>query len=366
MNAKVDRAVRALRHPDIDFVAEVFPDARRNALRESIVADAPITVTSPPRPSRRPRRRVRVAVVLALLVVAVATGAVARNLLRPADLAAGGLACYSGPDPGASVSVLEDHGSSPLITCAHVLHRRADMLIACSGGRPPSVSVFEIRGRKQCHRLGLSPLPASYARAHVEFVGLERRLARIEARRDCIPPTRFAHEIAPVLANSPYAGYRIRIRSGGRCGTLGLDGAGRIDLTGALDTHRHQLYVFTTIPRSLSRLLDALNARLRKTTGLRCLTPRGVEALVRRELSSAALRPRFALTRQTPQVGFSDSREARYAAGCAVVVDVSVARPADVPSAWRRHPPAANVWIVQRKAALTPGSDNQPPRGAYH
>lgn len=259
-------------------------------------------------------------------------------------------------------------GPSPLATCARVLHRRAEALVACAGEPGPGISVFLAKEPDQCHRLGLSSVPATYLRTHARIVALGRALSKIEAGGDCIAPRVLARRIAPVLSRSPYRGFRIRLRSPGegRCGTLGIDAFGRLDLTGALDTHERELLIFATIPRSLRLLLENLNRRLLQTTGRRCFSPGGLEDYVRRALPGVALEPRFAVTRTPPHVSFIGGRKARYGNGCAVAVVASIATPGTVSAAWREGRSRVNVWIAQRAASQAVGDNGAPGLGAYH
>src|SRR5437764_10348947 len=86
----------------------------------------------------------------------------------------------------------------------------AAKLIACAGGRYELVSVFYASGRNQCRKLGLEPLPASYAPAQARVLELGRALVRLQASAFCVPAATFATGAQRVLQRLGWSGWRVR------------------------------------------------------------------------------------------------------------------------------------------------------------
>jgi hypothetical protein len=190
-----------------------------------------------------PRRRHRRVILAVAALLLVGSGAAAASLLtNSTELASDSVGCY---DAAGNVSVVAVEGFSPVATCARVLHTRRP-LVACAG--EGAVLVYPRPAPRDC-----KPLPASYRAARVRFLALQRNVRALERSAGCLPPAAMAQRVDALLARTGWAGWRAQVRydmSKGPCGWVSQpNGAGRLGITGMLDTDGLRVYVVPGPPR---------------------------------------------------------------------------------------------------------------------
>ncbi len=289
-------------------------------------------------PARRRRRWLlgrpsRLAIALAVLAAGAA--AAAQTLLSsPVQRAAiNGIGCYDGTGTGSS-GAFDIYGPSPIAACRRAyaeehspLARPGARLIACVGGQGPIAMVFAAGADPagQCRRLGFRPLPHGYASAASSVATLDRAILATWRGRACIAPAALVKRIDAVLAKLDWTGWRAQVQpnelGAGPCGNVGFGGNGQPDPSGALNAGARTVTVFSGPSISMTDLSMRMNERLVAVSGASCLTLAqardDAEAMI-----PARLRPAtFTVTREPSQGGFGDSRQARYEAGCTIVVD---------------------------------------------
>lgn len=285
------------------------------------------------RPWRRPPHRIGVVAAAAVLTVGGAGAAFALLSDDPTQLAAGGIGCYEQADLEANVTVPGYSGlRSPADVCAEALGVPADGLVACSGGE--AVVVIPGAGPTACRRLELAPLPrVAYDRGRERIVALERAVAALESKADCIAPERLAEGVQGVLreqgwvgwttAESPYA-------EDYSCGSVLMAGGDATrSIEGALDVEAHTVLINRNAPRST---LDALYSeggiddQLFHLSATRCFTAGELRHEVKSAVASAGLGlASFAVEDPGPNIGIAGERGRRLDAGCVVFAGSSVA-----------------------------------------
>jgi hypothetical protein len=211
-------------------------------------------ITASPAPRRRPTRGRRW-IVPAVVAVALAGGAAAAStLFNSTKLAVDGIGCYAGSGTGAS-QTFDVYGPSPIAACRRVFRAQHSplgdprvKLIACEGGPGPLVMVFKAQGQAQCHRLGLSSLPGSYAPAADRVAALDRALLSLVRGRDCVAPAELSDEVNAALVRLGWSGWRAKLLSStgqtGACANLGFNSSGAPDPSGSLDATNRVVIIF--------------------------------------------------------------------------------------------------------------------------
>jgi hypothetical protein len=308
---------------EIPFIAELG-DALEHA----------IALTS----ARRRRRRLfgrPARLAMAFAVLAAGAAVAAQTLLSsPVQRAAiNGIGCYDGTGTG-SDGAFDIYGPSPIAACRRAyaaehspLARPGAKLVACVGGQGPIAMVFaaDAQPADQCSRLGFRPLPHGYAPAASSVATLDREIVAAWRSRDCIAPAALAQRIDAVLARLGWTGWRAQLQPNALgaepCGNVGFDGNGQPDPSGALNAAARTVTVFSGPSISMTDLSMRMNERLVTVSGAGCLTLQraraDAEAMIPTRLRPAI----FTVTREPSQGGFGDSRQARYEAGCTIVVD---------------------------------------------
>jgi hypothetical protein len=175
----------------------------------------------------------------------------------PEQLATTGIGCYEKASLNANVSVLSTGQATPIETCRRVLGTDAP-LVACAG---EAVLVFP--GTKgTCARLGLKPLPTSYAAVRRRVNRLAERIMALERSVDCLPPEELAARVQTLLDRSPaWRGWRTRLQAEmeeGPCGTVSqLNGDGSRSADGAFDATNRVVLVTPSPSRSTMDLVYA-------------------------------------------------------------------------------------------------------------
>lgn len=133
-----------------------------------------------PRVERR-RRRLTVVLVPAAIVLLAATAFTTYALTRtPSHLES--IGCYDRADLSANLAVVDADGRTPVAICRDIWRQGAlgktvpKQLDACVL-RSGAVAVFPRVGADTCGKLGLAPLPASYAAEARRFAGLRDAVA---------------------------------------------------------------------------------------------------------------------------------------------------------------------------------------------
>lgn len=322
----------------------LLPDLER-ALTNAIARD--VAASPVPRRLWPQRRGARLGVVLGALVLAGGVAGAA-SLLNSTELAANSIACYPGTSfQASSMAAISANGRSPEQACARTpgTGMPAKPLIACAGGPGPNVSVFVADGRGQCEKLGLSPLPASYASARAKVSALGRSLIALYQSRDCVPLADFARRAQTILRQQGWAGWHVRVGSQDRpCGAIGFTGGGKPDITGSLVSDRHELLIDATVPRSEFKLLTALAPALTAASGRHCFSTTALSRYARRVIATHGAAAAIAVTQTPAGVSFDGGRQARYEHGCAIVTDVEASPTAGM----------IDVWINQIDAPKPP------------
>jgi hypothetical protein len=177
-------------------------------------------------------------------------------------------------------------------------------------------------------------VPAGYASAREKVGTLERDVIALEKTADCIAPAELARRVDALLARTGWVGWHTRLRldvSRGPCGSVtGLGGDGRESIAGSLDPEHRVVMVFGAPYRSTAALLYAagtgLAPRLEDASGGQCYSVDSLEAYMRSAVAPTDRAVSFTVTTGRPAgEEFSDAREARYQAGCAVLIDLTPA-----------------------------------------
>jgi hypothetical protein len=299
-----------------------------NALGDALERAA----SAPQRSRRRVWRTWRVVPVIAIVVAGAATAATMFN--GTTQLAAESISCISGTgNDGNGAYDIQTLGRTPEQACSAVVGRPAAELLACDGGHFGIVVYYSTGRPGQCASLGYRPLPANYAADDARVHQLVIALTRLYDSRDCISPTALASGTDAVLRHLGFVGWRPQLELGpppfrsGPCGTFPATGGSTSSAAAAVDSHGyppggHDLVIINTGPsRSMMALSMLLNQRLVATSGARCLTlaqaRSDAEALIPSRLRPAS----FTVTSEPSSGGFGDARQARYEAGCTIVVD---------------------------------------------
>jgi hypothetical protein len=299
------------------------------------LGDAFDAAIAEPLPRRARWQQGRKALVLAFAVataLAVAALAIAHILSSPDELAANSVACYAAADLSSNVTVVAND-RAPIAACADAYRRMgqaAPQMVACANGS--SVAVVPGADASTCTRLGLEPLPAGFAASQAKVAKLAQGVLALEGKQDCVQLDELAGGVQRLLADQGWVGWTVKVQSPsqGPCGSVSsLDGSGQRRIDGALDPNQKTVLVGGAPARSTMALLyggDGLAPSLEDESGKRCYTVAGLTALVN---SSAAAAGRSASVELAPAlptpVTFTDARQARYEAGCAVITDVRAA-----------------------------------------
>jgi len=286
--------------------------------------------------SRRARwQQRRNALVLGFAVaaaLAAAALAIAHILSSPDELAANSVACYAAADLGSNMTVVANDGA-PVAACVDAYRRMGQavpQMVACANGA--SVAVVPGADTATCARLGLEPLPAGFAASQAKVAKLAQGVMALENEQDCVRPDELARGVERLLADQGWVGWRVEVQSPsqGPCGTVSsLDGSGRRRIDGALDPNQKTVLVRGAPAHSTMALLygpDGLAVSLEEESGKRCYTVAALTALVNSRAAAAGRLASVELAPALPTTGtFTDARQARYEAGCAVIVDVHAA-----------------------------------------
>lgn len=293
-------------------------------------------VAAPERARRRRRRPGRRFGGLAVAAFLLGAGGVtvAAVLDDPEKLATRSIACYDRASLEADVAVPGVDARPPAELCADVLQTGAPLAVCV---RAESIAVFP-GPADTCARLGLRPVPETYAAARDRLAVLSRELRELEDGRDCIEPDRLARRAQAVLGRRRWEGWRAIVGrgdlSGGPCGWIHLPGGdGRATLGGALDAERRELLVSAGPPRSLFRRLYGEGSaadRLFEASGERCFTVEELRSHARDRLGGHGDEVAFVVD-TTPQPASEQleppARQQRYDEGCAVVTGTTPVYP---------------------------------------
>ncbi len=240
------------------------------------------------RAARRHRGRVRRRIAFGAVAFAIAASGVAAasgvfSSATPEQLATSGISCYSAADlKHSDVTVLSTGTAAPIDACRRATGTSGP-LVACAG---PAVMVFP-GSPGTCEKLGLKPLPAAYDVARRKVNRLGRKVAAIEATKDCWDPQQLAARVQALLDRTPgWRAWRTRVRSPlaeGRCGMVTHD-AGAVD--GTVDPRTRTVLVMRGAARSTLALLDRLGDLATASTA-RCYDRAGAEALARDRLAAS-------------------------------------------------------------------------------
>jgi hypothetical protein len=347
---------------EIPFV-QALGDALERAITEDLAHRAPAR-----RRLRLPRRRGRLLIALAAL--ALGGGALAATLQSSTRLAAGTVNCsYGASDTSAGVQAVALRGLSPVAACREeyrrggpaALDRPGVKLVACQqAGFYVDVMVADGRP-SQCRRLGLLPLPASYAAAVSRVNALEQALGALQRGHDCIPPTVLVREVRDVLARLGFNGWRAELNhpplfaTGGPCGQFPGTDTQPSDPYLALNPDLKTVMIGSGPALSTDRLRDVVEPMLITDSGRRCLSLGAARALTRRLLAPAHFSARFAITAELVGEQFNPARQMRYDHGCAVIVDF-------MPAPSGR---TMDVWVSARSAPPLPHGQAAPASSGY-
>jgi len=273
----------------------------------------------------------RKTVIAAVLLLAVATGfATAQIMKNPETLAANSIGCYTSADLDGDVTIVSADGRPPTEVCAGVRKEIGEApatLVACVQGE--IVAVFP---GNSCEESGLESLPIGFDLARQKVERLDRAIARLESKSDCIDPERLAEMAQDTLDRLGWNGWTASLDGEGSepCGWIRSPGGGYdFQLSGALNTQTGQLMVTDGPPRSLFKQLygpGGVSTRLMDRSGERCFTPAEIRTLSSEELASIGQPLRFS-EEALDGYELTDARGERYAEGCAVIGDVSLAFP---------------------------------------
>jgi hypothetical protein len=206
-----------LRIPDRRKLPAAWIEARRDQLLNELAL----------RPAaERRRRRLAFVLVPALLILFAATAFTTYALTRePNHLES--IGCFDRADLAANTAIVSADGRDPVAICAEVWHQGAlgknvpKRLEACVL-QTGAIGVFP-GSSGTCGRLGLAPLPASYAAAARRFGALrdeiESRLgtpASGAARRgpQCVGEAQAVALVQRALSKDGYRGWRVRVAGG--------------------------------------------------------------------------------------------------------------------------------------------------------
>jgi hypothetical protein len=287
-------------------------------------------ITEPvPAPAHRRYRRLVLVLSAGAIVLSLAAAAVAHFLSSPDQLANTSIACYSAPDLGSDVTIITNN-AEPVAACADAyrrMGRSVPPLVACA--TDTSVAVIPGADESTCRRLNLQPLPQGYASSQAKTAHLAQRILALEAEHDCVTPEDLARRVQPLLDQQGWIGWQAKVQAVGTgpCGTVSnLDGGGHRQIGGALDPTRRLVIVSHSAARSTTALLYGANGlapRLEDESGSRCFTVAGLTTLVEARATAMGRRATVHLEPPLPPtVTIADAREARYAAGCAILTDV--------------------------------------------
>jgi hypothetical protein len=345
-----------------------FVQALGDALERAIAADLAGLASARRRRLRLPRGRGRLLVALAAL--ALAGSALAVTLPGSTRLAAGQVDCSTGTSntsPGAEGVPL--NGVAPVAACLKEYRRIGPAALTRPGVRFVTcqqsgfqVDVLVADGRSgQCRRLGLSPLPVTYAVAAARVNALERALGALQRGHDCIAPMVLVGEVRRVLARLGFADWRPELNHppifvpGGPCGQFPGTDTQPSDPYLALDSGHRAVILGSGPALSTDRLRDAVEPRLITDSGRRCLSLTAARSLTRRMLTPSRFSAKFAVTAEPSGQQFNPARHTRYTDGCAVVIDIAPA-----PSGR-----TMDVWLNARSAPPLPHGQAAPTRSAY-
>jgi hypothetical protein len=318
---------------------------------------------------RLPRGRVRL--LIALAVLALGGAALANSLQSSTRLGAGAVDCSYGTSfnsPG--VEGVPISGLSPVAACREQYRRSGPAALArpgvtfvtCQQQSAFQVNVLVADGRPhQCRRLGLSPLPATYAAGAARVDTLERALGALQRGHDCTSPTVLATEVRGVLRRLGFSGWRPELNhppifsNGGPCGQFPGTDTLPSDPYLALDPVHRTVMLGTGPALSTDRLIDVVEPLLITDSGRHCLTLAVARALTQRLLVHSHISAKFAVTAEPLGESFNTPRELRYNAGCVIVIGLD-------PTATGR---TMDIWLNARSAPPLPHGQAAPAPSAY-
>jgi hypothetical protein len=286
-----------------------------------------------PRRVRWPGRKKALVLGFAMAAaLAAAALAIAHVLSSPDELAANSVACYAAADLGSDMTVVANDGA-PVAACADAyrrIGRTVPAMVACANGS--SVAVMPGADASTCARLGLEPLPGGFAASQAKVTRLAHGILALEAGQDCVQPDELGRGVQRLLDEQGWIGWSVQVQSTaqGPCGTVSsFDGSGQRRIDGALDPAQKTVLVRGAPTRSTMALVygsDGLAVSLEDESGKRCYTVAALTALVNARAGAVG---RSASVEQAPALpatgSFTDARQGRYEAGCAVISDVRAA-----------------------------------------
>ncbi len=308
------------------------------------------------------RRRLRIPhgrgrLMIALVVLALGGAALADTLQNSTRLAAGSANCsYGTSNTSPGVQGVPLSGLSPVAACLQeyrhngpaALSRPGVKFVACEQSRF-YVDVMVADGRPgQCRRLGLSPLPATYAAGATRVQSLERALGQLQRGHDCIAPAVLVREVRALLVQLGFHGWRPELDRPplfgptGTCAQFPGTDTQPSDPYLALDPARRVVVLGSGPALSTVRLVDRVLPQLILASGRRCLSPREARALSRRLLAPGHWSVEFALTAELFGQTFNQARQLRYNNGCTVIVTLRPLPPGHKMAVWlnaRSGPP---------------------------
>ncbi len=344
-----------------------FVQALGDELQRAITADL-AGRTPARRRLRLPRGRGRLMIALAVLVLGGA--ALADTLQNSTRLAAGAANCsYGTSDTSPGVEGVPLTGLSPVAACRQEYRRNGPAALTRPGVKFVAceqsgfyVDVMVADGRPgQCRRLGLSPLPVTYAAGAARVDLLERALGELQRGHDCIAPAVLVREVKGVLAHLGFSGWRPELDRPplfgqiGPCGQFPGTDTQPSDPYQALDPRRQVVVLGSGPALSTVRLVDTVLPHLIIASGRRCLSLGEARALARRLLAPGHWTPEFAITAELFGTTFDQARQLRYNHGCTVIVDLG-------PSGQERK---MAVWLNARSAAPLPHGQASPATSSY-
>ena len=309
-----------------------FIDRLGHAFEAAIAEPRPHRSRFAPRISFQSRRKALVLVVAGAAALVAAALAIAHVLASPDELAANSVACYTAADLSSDVTVVPNHGA-PVAACAAAYRKMgqaAPPLVACANGT--AVAVIPGADAASCERAGLQPLPAGFAASQANVARLARAVLTLEGQQDCVKPEELARGVERLLTAQGWVGWTAQLQrpTQGPCGTVSsFNGDGQRRIGGALDPSRRVVLVSSGPARSTTTLLygrDGLAVSLEDTSGQRCYTVAGLTALVEARAAAAGRAGTVQVAAALPATTtLADARQARYTAGCAVILDVHAA-----------------------------------------
>jgi hypothetical protein len=284
----------------------------------------------------RPRRGVALA--FAAAIVLAAGGATAATLLGSSQrLADGQIGCYLGTTTASQLGSRDPaRGQAPIAFCRRLCrlndqaHTGIDAatlgFVACRQDATTVAVYVSDEKAGQCRRLGEGPLPADYSAALHRLSTLERQLAALGRRSDCVTPTRLAAETRTILTRLGFGDWRVRLPTpdlgipagtGGTCaGFVASSWVNPPDAAPQIWPSDRTVNLALGPPRRLAARIYHASTRLYQETYQHCYTATSVRALISHAFAGAGLTPRYATNAAPKDDSFMPASEKLYNRGC--------------------------------------------------